>query len=138
MTADGWGESALTQIVVALIALVSGSVAAWLALRGKREEVQESKYRALVEGQGAWMDRMEARLAKVEESNATLHALYRREEEHKQMLRLALRRAVESIRQLTEWASGPRTAPEPVIDLGELEDVLARTELPTARLPPEE
>lgn len=135
-----WNASALSSIIVAGLALVSSVAAGWMTLRGKREEtattIRAQEYRNLVEGQDAWMTRMEARLKALEASNDDLRARARREEEYTHMLRLALRRAVEYLRTLSEWASGPQEGPPPLPDLAELEEVLEATTPPTARLPP--
>ena len=82
------------------------------------------------------MTRMEKRLKALEVGNEELREKWLREEEQNQVLRLALRRAIEYLRDVTEWATGPRTEPPPVPDLAELEAVLVRAEIPTARLPP--
>ena len=133
---QGWDAAALTSIVVAVIALVGGTITGWLTLRGKREEASATELRDLLTAQGAFNDRMEKRIARLEKSNDMLHRQLRREEDQSQVLRLALRRAVESLRLLIEWANGPRTDPPPSPALDELEAVLVQSELPTARLPP--
>lgn len=134
--AGGWDASAVSTIIVAVIALVTAVVTGWLTLRGKREETNADEARVLGERQEAWMTRMENRLSALEVGNEELREKALREEEQNQVLRLALRRAIESIRVLVEWATGPRTGPPPVPDLAELEAVLVQTQVPTARLPP--
>lgn len=133
---QGWDAASLTSIVVAVIALVGGAITGWLTLRGKREEASATELRDLLTAQGAFNDRMEKRIDRLEKSNDALHRQLRREEDQSQVLRLALRRAVESLRVLIEWANGPRTDPPPVPALEDLEAVLVRAETPTARLPP--
>ena len=134
--AGGWDASAVSTIIVAFIALVTAVVTGWLALRGKREETNAEEARVLGERQEAWMTRMENRLKALEVGNEELREKALREEEQNQVLRLALRRAIEYLRDVTEWATGPRSGPPPMPDLAELEAVLVRTEIPTARLPP--
>lgn len=133
---QGWDAAALTSIIVAVIALVGGAITGWLTLRGKREEASAAELRELLTAQGAFNDRMEKRVERLEKSNDALHKQLRREEDQSQVLRLALRRAVESLRVLIEWANGPRTDPPPTPALEDLEAVLTQTEFPTARLPP--
>lgn len=133
---QGWDAASLTSIVVAVIALVGGAITGWLTLRGKREEASAAELRELLTAQGAFNDRMEKRVERLERSNDDLHRKLRAEEDQSQTLRLALRRAVESIRALIEWANGPRTGPPPTPTLDDLEAVLVRAETPTARLPP--
>lgn len=134
--AGGWDASAVSTIIVAVIALVTAVVTGWLTLRGKREETLADEARVLGERQEAWMTRMEKRLRALEVGNEDLREKWLHEEEQNQVLRLALRRAIEYLRDVTEWATGPRTGPPPVPDLAELEAVLVQTEVPTARLPP--
>ena len=134
----GWDASAVSTIIVAFIALVTAVVTGWLTLRGKREETNADEARVLGERQEAWMTRMEKRLRALEVGNAELREKWQREEEQNLELRLALRRAIAYLRDVAEWATGPRTGPPPVPDLAALEAVLAQTETPTARLPPEE
>lgn len=136
--AGGLDASAISTIAAAVVALVTAVVTGWLTLRGKREEARYNEARALAERQEAWMTRMEKRLRALEVGNEELREKWLREEEQNLELRLALRRAIAYLRDVAEWATGPRTGPPPVPDLAALEAVLARTELPTARLPPEE
>ena len=136
--ADGLDANAVSTIAAAAVALGTAVITGWLTLRGKREEARYDEARALGERQEAWMTRMEKRLRALEVGNAELREKWQREEEQNLVLRLALRRAIEYLRDVAEWATGPRTGPPPVPNLAELEAVLARTELPTARLPPEE
>ena len=134
--AGGWDASALSTIIVAVIALVTAVVTGWLTARGKREETLANEARVLGERQEAWMTRMEKRLKALEVGNEELREKALREEEQNLVLRLALRRAIEYLRDLAEWAAGPRTGPPPMPDLAELEAVLVQTEIPRARLPP--
>ena len=134
--AEGLDASAVSTIAAAVVALGTAVVTGWLTLRGKREEARYNEARALGERQEAWMTRMEKRLRALEVGNAELREKWQREEEQNLELRLALRRAIEYLRDVAEWATGPRTGPPPVPDLAKLEAVLARTELPTVRLPP--
>ena len=131
--AEGLDASAVSTIAAAVVALGTAVVTGWLTLRGKREEARYNEARALGERQEAWMTRMEKRLRALE---AELREKWQREEEQNLERRLALRRASEYLRDVAEWATGPRTGPPPVPDLAKLEAVLARTELPTVRLPP--
>lgn len=135
---EGLDASAISTIVAAVVALGTAVVTGWLTLRGKREEARYDEARALGERQEAWMTRMEQRLRALEVGNEELREKWLREEEQNLVLRLALRRAIEYLRGAAEWATGPRTGPPPVPDLAALEAVLAQTETPTARLPPEE
>ena len=134
----GWDASDVSTIIAAVVALVTAVVTGWLTLRGKREETNADEARALGERQEAWMTRMENRLKALEVGNEELREKWQREEEQNLELRLALRRAIAYLRDVAEWATGPRTGPPPVPDLAALEAVLAQTETPTARLPPEE
>ena len=134
--AGGWDASTVSTIIVAFIALVTAVVTGWLTLRGKLEETSAEEARVLGERQEAWMTRMEKRLKALEVGNEELREKALREEEQNQVLRLALRRAIEYLRDVAEWTTGPRSGPPPVPDLAELEAVLVRAEIPTARLPP--
>ena len=135
---DGWDASAVSTLIAAVVALGTSVITGWLTLRGKREETRHDEARALGERQEAWMTRMEQRLRALEVGNEELREKWLREEEQNLVLRLALRRAIEYLRDVAEWAAGPRTGPPPVPDLAALEAVLVQPEAPTARLPPEE
>lgn len=135
-SAGGWDASTVSTIIVAFIALVTAVVTGWLTLRGKLEETSAEEARVLGERQEAWMTRMEKRLKALEVGNEELREKALREEEQNQVLRLALRRAIEYLRDVAEWTTGPRSGPPPVPDLAELEAVLVRAEVPKARLPP--
>lgn len=123
------------SIVVALIALSSAVATGYLAFRGKREETTAAEIRELVKGQGERIEQLEGRLSTVENDLFSTREALRREQDTSQILRLALRRAVEWLRRQNEWAKGPRLGPAPEPPLEELEAVLA-TVNPIARLPP--
>lgn len=122
-------------VAVALIALSSAIVTGYLAFRGKREETTATEIRELVKGQGERIEQLEGRLSTVENDLSSTREALRREQDTSQILRLALRRAVEWLRRQNEWAKGPQSGPSPEPPLEELESVLAMV-TPTARLPP--
>ena len=134
--AEGLDASAVSTIAAAVVALGTAVITGWLTLRGKREETRYDEARALGERQEAWMTRMEQRLHALEVGNEELREKWLREEEQNLVLRLALRRAIEYLRDVAEWGTGPRTGPPPVPDLAKLEAVLVQADAPTARLPP--
>lgn len=123
------------SVAVALIALSSAIATGYLAFRGKREETTATETRELVRGQGERIEQLEGRLSTVENALFSTREELRREQDTSQILRLALRRAVEWMRRQNEWAKGPRSGPPPEPPLEELEHILEMTN-PTARLPP--
>lgn len=123
------------SVVVALIALSSAIATGYLAFRGKREETTATETRELVKGQGERIEQLEGRLSTVENALFSTREALRREQDTSQILRLALRRALEWLRRQNEWAKGPREGSPPEPPLEELEEVLAMVN-PIARLPP--
>ena len=133
---SGWNATTVASIIVAGITVLGGIIGGWQALKGRQEETAATALKDLLGGLGEFNDSLESRVTKLEADNATIMQKLRAEEDRSQVLRLALRRAVDSIRGLIEWANGPRTTPPPTVALDGLETILAETEIPTARLPP--
>lgn len=136
VAAEGWNATTVASIIVAGITVLGGIVGGWQALKGRQEEAATTALRDLLAGLGEFNESLESRVKTLEDHNEIIMRKLRVEEDRSQVLRLALRRAIESIRGLVEWTNGPRTGPPPRVPLDAFEAILAETEVPTARLPP--
>ena len=131
-----WNATTVASIIVAGITVLGGIIGGWQALKGRQEEAATTALRDLLAGLGEFNESLESRVKTLEDHNEIIMRKLRVEEDRSQVLRLALRRAIESIRGLVEWTNGPRATPPPRVPLDAFEAILAETEVPTARLPP--
>lgn len=126
-----------TSLLVASPAVAVAIITGWVTLKSRKEESRVTLNENLINGQATRIDKLEFRLEKVEESLKETRALLLVEEERTHTLRMALREALEGLKDFLDWAKSDRSSEPPSPDLVGIDRVLqASYHPPTARNPP--
>lgn len=124
-----------TEIIVGIIAGITGVAGAIIGFLGKRDETQQSASEALINGQASRIDRLESRLDTVEDALRETRAELQAIQSHAGDLRDALRKALAWIAEALEHLASPQTvAPPPAPDVEAWQSLIESP--PRARNPP--
>ncbi len=127
----------VNSLLVAVPAVIVASITGWVTFKGTKENSRVTLNENLIKGQAARIDKLESRLEDVESSLQETRALLLAEEDRSHSLRLALREALEALKDFVEWARSDRHSSPPTPDVDGLAQVLRSSYLaPTARNPP--
>lgn len=127
----------VNSLLVAFPAVIVAAITGWVTFKGTKENSRVTLNENLIKGQAARIDKLESRLEDVESSLQETRALLLAEEDRSHSLRLALREALEALKDFVEWARSDRHSAPPTPDVDGLAQVLRSSYLaPTARNPP--
>lgn len=129
----------VNSLLVASPAVIVAFITGWVTFKGRQEESRVTLNENLITGQATRIDKLETRLERVEQSLRETRALLQVEEDRTHSLRMALREALEGLKDFLDWVKSDRHSAPPSPDLDGLDRVLqASYRPPTARNPPAE
>lgn len=102
-----------TDVIIGALSLIGVVFAAYLGLRGRRDEVSATQTKTLLEGQDKRIERLESRLDTVERQLREAHVELSDEQSHSWQLRKSLRGGVEFVESVRLWDEGGRIGPLP-------------------------
>ena len=125
-----------STIIAGAVSALGVVIAAWLTLRGKREETAQERAAHLIDSQGRRMEAMEARQDRMQRDIDELRSELSQANRLVDVLARALESAVRTIREVRDWIDGGTLPPPPRLEVEWLEHALAEAARP--RRPPED
>lgn len=101
------------ELVIGILSLLGVVAAAYIGLRGRKDEVSATQTKTLMDGQDRRIERLEGRLDRVEADLDQARNLLRDERTHSWSVRKALRVGIEFVDNVRWWEESGRIGPLP-------------------------